>query len=183
MVRIISGLVGGLVLRTLEGSNTRPTTGRVREALFSSLGSFLDWESLQVLDLFAGSGVLGLEAASRGAGRVVLVDSFFGAVRVCRKNVELVGLGGVEVFHLDVRKFLLGCVDSFGLVFVDPPYGFSEVFLGDVLGLLFKNLGVGAVVVVERSVRCGEPVWPVGLERFGQKRYGQTCLWFASRVG
>ncbi len=163
---------------------TRPTSDRVREALFSRLehrGLLVD---KHVLDLYAGSGALGLEAASRGASRVLLVESDRKAAKVIARNIETVGAAGVRVVTDTVERVLRAGPPAgirVDLVFLDPPYDISEAALTEVLGALVEHgwLAPDAFVVVERSTRSPQPSWPAGLELSGEKRYGETAVWFA----
>lgn len=185
MSRIIAGAAGGTSLASVPGSLTRPTTDRVKEALFSRLDAFEIIADARVLDLYAGSGSLGVESASRGAQSVDLVESAAKASEVCQRNADLVntvaGRKVVSVHRSKVESFLERAADGtrWDLVFLDPPYPLEEVALGAVLGKLLPHLAEGAVVVVERSARTPEPSWPEGLERFAEKKYGETRLWFA----
>jgi 16S rRNA (guanine966-N2)-methyltransferase len=189
MTRIISGLAGGRRLRTPPGSATRPTSDRVREALFSRLEHLDVLHRAKVLDLYAGSGALGLEAASRGAISVVLVESDWAAVAVMRQNIADLGLPGASVRADTVERALLagpGSDDArCDLVLADPPYDLTEEALGEVLTLLVTHewLSEEAFVVVERSARSPEPRWPQGLEGAGERRYGDTKMWFADFAG
>ncbi|MGO4453353.1 16S rRNA (guanine(966)-N(2))-methyltransferase RsmD [Arthrobacter sp. RAF14] len=187
MSRIIAGAAGGLSLVSVPGTATRPTTDRVKEALFSRLEAYGILQGAEVLDLFAGSGALGLEAGSRGAASVTLVDLDEKAARVCQKNAELVSASAkglrTSVQRSKVSAFLeRTAVGTWDLVFLDPPYPLSEEDLVRVLELLVPRLSDGAVVVVERSSRSPEPGWPEGVERFAEKKYGETTLWFAEPV-
>lgn len=189
MTRIISGLAGGRRIRTPPGSGTRPTSDRVREALFSRLEHLDVVHRASVLDLYAGSGALGLEAASRGAASVLLVESEWSAVAAIRKNIADLGLPGVSIRADTVERALLDAPASAGarcdLVLADPPYEVSEQALSDVLALLVTHgwLSEDAFVVVERSARSPEPRWPQGLEGAGERRYGETKMWFADFGG
>jgi 16S rRNA (guanine966-N2)-methyltransferase len=182
MSRIIAG---GATLASVPGSLTRPTTDRVKEALFSRLDAFDVIGDARVLDLYAGSGSLGVESASRGAQSVDLVEFAAKASEVCQRNADLVntvaGRKVVSVHRSKVESFLDRTADGtrWDLVFLDPPYPLDEVALAAVLGKLLPHLADGAVVVVERSARTPEPSWPDGLERFAEKKYGETRLWFA----
>ncbi|HWS57637.1 MAG TPA: RsmD family RNA methyltransferase [Actinotalea sp.] len=184
MTRIVAGAAGGRTLR-VPGRGTRPTSDRVREALFSRLEHAGLLDGSRVLDLFAGSGALGLEAASRGAAEVVLVESAKDAARVCRGNAEALALPGVRVAAERVETFLQHAGDPVDLALVDPPYDLAEADLAAVLAALAAHLVSGGVVVVERAARSPEPVWPGpegsrhGLVRTDQRRYGDTVLWFA----
>jgi 16S rRNA (guanine966-N2)-methyltransferase len=185
MSRIIAGVAGGIGLASVPGDKTRPTTDRVKEALFSRLDSYGVLAGARVLDLFAGSGALGVESASRGAAEVDLVEQSEKAAGVCRKNAELVnkalGRTVVRVSRTGVQTFLdrLHSHDRWDLVLMDPPYPLPEGELAEVLGTVAPRLAEGAVVVVERSSRSPEPRWPDGLERFAEKKYGETRLWYA----
>jgi len=189
MTRIISGLAGGRRISTPPGSGTRPTSDRVREALFSRLEHLDVLHQARVLDLYAGSGALGLEAASRGAASVLLVESDWAAVAVIRKNIAELGLAGVSVRADTVQRALLPGPGSerasCDVVLADPPYDVSEDDLHDVLTLLVTHgwLSEDAFVVVERSARSPEPRWPQGLDGAGERRYGDTKMWFADFAG
>jgi len=189
MTRIISGLAGGRRIRTPPGGGTRPTSDRAREALFSRLEHLDVINRAHVLDLYAGSGALGLEAASRGAATVLLVESEWAAVAVIRKNIAELGMPGVSVRADTVERALAAGLASGearrDLVLADPPYDVTEDALGDVLTLLVthKWLSEDAFVVVERSARSPEPRWPQGLDGAGERRYGDTKMWFADFAG
>ena len=189
MTRIISGLAGGRRIRTPPGRGTRPTSDRVREALFSRLEHMDVLQNAKVLDLYAGSGALGLEAASRGAASVLLVESEWAAVSVIRKNIAELGLGGVSVRADTVERALLRGPafddERCDLVLADPPYDVTDEALADVLTLLVTHqwLTEDAFVVVERSARSPEPRWPQGLDGAGERRYGDTKMWFADFAG
>lgn len=187
MTRIVSGSAGGRRLRTPAGSDTRPTSDRVREALFSRLHHLDVLAGARVLDLYAGSGALALEAMSRGAARALLVESDRAAAAVARSNAQTLGWSSVvEVRSESVEKALLGgTAYPVDLVFLDPPYDLAEDRLGDVLALLVAHgwLAADALVVVERSSRSPQPMWPVGLAEAGERRYGETKVWFADAPG
>ncbi len=189
MTRIISGLAGGRRISTPPGTGTRPTSDRVREALFSRLEHLDVVHQAKVLDLYAGSGALGLEAASRGAARVLMVESEWSAVAVIRKNIAQLGLPGVSVRADTVERVLAGGPVSddarCDLVLADPPYDVTEEALGDVLLLLVAHrwLSEDAFVVIERASRSPEPRWPTGLDGLGERRYGDTKMWFADFAG
>lgn len=182
MTRIVAGSARGRNLVVPRGDATRPTSDRVREALFSRLEHEGVVSGCRVLDLFSGSGALGLEAASRGAREVWLVESAKPALRACRRNVADLGLPGVRVVAALAEKALSGAAEEpFDLVLLDPPYPLPEPDLDRVLRLLVSGewLAERAVVVVERSARGPEPSWPSGMARFDQRRYGETQIWFA----
>lgn len=178
MPRIIAGSHRGRHLSAPAGRGTRPTSDRVREALFSRLEHELNLSGAGVLDLFAGSGALGLEAASRGAHPVVLVDSHRAAAATCQANASALGLP-VTVQHSPARRFLAGQPEPFDLVLIDPPYDLAETALAGVLTDLVPWLTEQALIVLERSSRSPEPTWPAGIVRIDDRSYGETRLWFA----
>ncbi|MEP7034852.1 MAG: 16S rRNA (guanine(966)-N(2))-methyltransferase RsmD [Dermatophilaceae bacterium] len=189
MTRIISGLAGGRRIHTPQGSGTRPTSDRVREALFSRLVHLDVVNRANVLDLYAGSGALGLEAASRGAIRVLMIESDRAAVAVVDRNIDELALAGVSVRADTVERALrrgpaVGEA-PFDLVLADPPYDVTEEAIFEVLLLLVTQawLSDEALVVVERSARSPEPRWPQGLSGAGERRYGDTKMWFADVAG
>lgn len=183
MTRIIGGHAGGRRLKTPSGAATRPTSDRVREALFSALESRLgSLAGLRFLDLYAGSGAVGLEAMSRGAGAVTLVESDRGTARLVQANAGTLGMHRAEVAALPVARFLAQPPRApYDVVFADPPYPLGEAELTGVLELLVVHdwLAVGAIVVVERSARSVEPDWPASLVRRSMREYGETVLWYA----
>ncbi len=189
MTRIVAGELGGRRLATPEGRDTRPTSDRVREALFSTLASLTDLDGCRFADLYAGSGAVGLEAASRGAAAVLLVESDPRAARIARDNVTALGLGRtVTVSPSRVAAVLPGGPpggEPCDVVFLDPPYAVDgdEVtgVLGDLVG--YAWLAAGAVVVVERSSRSPEPRWPAGMAPERSRRYGETTVWYARAAG
>lgn len=179
MTRIIAGAARGRRIAVPSGG-ARPTSDRVRESLFASLdhllGGFL---GARVLDLFAGSGALGLEAASRGAAMVVLVERDRPSAAVARGNAEVVGVPGIEVVPASVATHLAGAATPFDLVLADPPYAMPAAQVQDFLGALTPGwLAPNAVVVVERPSRGGEFEWPLGLVAIRQRAYGGTTLWY-----
>jgi 16S rRNA (guanine(966)-N(2))-methyltransferase RsmD len=184
--RIIAGSFGGRRLATPTGDDTRPTSDRVREAMFSALDSSFALRGRRFLDLYAGSGAVGLEAASRGASHVLLVESDPRAVRIIRENVTALHAGAV----VHVAAGRVGAVlaagpngGGFDTVFADPPYALDEPDITAVLAALAGHgwLNPGARVIVERSKRSPEPTWvePVTVER--SRRYGETMLWYGRR--
>lgn len=185
MSRIVAGAAGGTPLVSVPGSLTRPTTDRVKEALFSRLDAFGIIAGAKVLDLYAGSGSLGVESGSRGADTVDLVEFDAKASSVCQRNADLIngvlGRKVVTVHRSKVESFLERTEEAarWDLVFLDPPYPLDEPALSAVLVKLADHLAPAAVVVVERSSRSPEPLWPGGLARFAEKKYGETRLWFA----
>ncbi|HWK90944.1 MAG TPA: 16S rRNA (guanine(966)-N(2))-methyltransferase RsmD [Luteimicrobium sp.] len=190
MTRIVAGRFGGRSLQ-VPPKGTRPTSDRVREAIFSRLDHLDVLDGARVLDLYAGSGALGLESASRGAADVVLVDANRRAADVARRNVAALGLQReVRVVADSAERFAAGAVASsagsgFDVVFLDPPYDLAEDALATVLAHLAAPgvLAADAVVVVERSTRSPEPAWPAGLEPFARKDYGETAVHYAEPAG
>lgn len=156
---------------------TRPTTDRVREALFSMLEARLDFEGIAVLDLFAGSGALGLEALSRGAQHVTFVESNAAASRVISANIATVGLPGAVLRQCPVSTFLSMSPDrAYDLVLADPPYSVSAEEVSALLSRLTDHWVTDeALVVLERDVSGPEAVWPDGWELISRK-YGGTRL-------
>ncbi len=182
MTRIIGGTAGGRRIKAPAGESTRPTSDRVREALFSSLESTLgSLAGLRFLDLYAGSGAIGLEARSRGAGVVTLVEHDRRTAGLIRDNIRTLGFDGVEVLTSSVSRVLAHPPRTpYDIVFLDPPY---PVPVGDVeadLTALGDHgwLAVGALVVVERSSRGPGPTWPAGLTDGRERKYGETVLWY-----
>jgi 16S rRNA (guanine966-N2)-methyltransferase len=160
-------------------SGTRPTSDRVREALFSAVEAALDLDGARVLDLYAGSGALGLEALSRGAAAAVLVEADANAVAVLRKNVAAVGLPGAVVRPGRVAAVLAEPpAEPFDLVLADPPYALDPA--ADLAALAAGGwLAPGALVIVERARRSGPPDWPAPLVPGRIRRYGDTELHWA----
>lgn len=180
-MRIIAGLAKGRRISAPPGEGVRPTADRVREALFSSLQPLLP--GAHVLDLYAGSGALGLEAISRGAAHATLVERDPRTLAVLRSNVEVVGLPGVVVLQQDVASALAGMLPGapFDLVFADPPYRTSGPDIDRLLIALVAQLAPDATVVVERARRDPAPVWPPELVASEPRTYGATVLHRAER--
>jgi len=174
MTRIVAGTHKGRRLVVPAGTATRPTSDRAREGLFSSLQSLTDLDGCRVLDLYAGSGALGLEAASRGAAAVTLVEHDPKALAVLRANVADLGLG-VAVVDAEVGAYLRRVPEPVDLALLDPPY---ELDVDPVLELLVPWLAAGAVVVVERRTRGRAPAPPAGLSLLRDRRYGEATLWY-----
>jgi 16S rRNA (guanine966-N2)-methyltransferase len=182
MTRIIGGSAGGRRLRTPTGEATRPTSDRVREALFSTLESRLgSLTGLRFLDLYAGSGAVGLEAVSRGAGVLTAVESDRRTARLVEDNARTLAFRQVEVLAQPVARALaLHPRAPYDVVFADPPYPLGNADLEQVLALAVTHgwVASGSVVVVERSARSVEPAWPAGLVPERSKEYGETVLWY-----
>jgi 16S rRNA (guanine966-N2)-methyltransferase len=179
---VIAGAAGGRRLRVPPGQGTRPTSDRAREGLFASLVSeFGDLSRLRVLDLYAGSGAVGLEALSRGAARVLLVESDPRAAAVIKANIGAVDLPGAALAADRVER-LLGRPPEGGrydLVFADPPYAVTGEAVARVLTQLSAGwLSAGALVVVERATRSGPLDWPPGFSAGKSRRYGEATFWY-----
>lgn len=183
MTRVIAGAAGGRRLAVPPGQGTRPTSDRAREGLFST------WESLRgtlagarVLDLFAGSGAVGLEALSRGAAHVLLVEADARAARTVRDNVRALGLPGAQVRAGRAEKIVAVPPGGapYDVVFLDPPYAVTDDALREILLTLRAQgwLADDVLVTVERSTRGGEFRWPEGIEGLRARRYGEGTLWY-----
>ncbi|WP_109474763.1 16S rRNA (guanine(966)-N(2))-methyltransferase RsmD [Ornithinimicrobium cavernae] len=181
MTRIIAGRLGGRRLSTPRGAATRPTSDRVREAVFSRVESLMDLEGARVLDLYAGSGALGLEAVSRGAGFAVLVESDRRTARLIEANVTELRLRGAARVHAESVDRVLERGPGgqpFDLALLDPPYPLGEEELTGVLTLLVDQgwLTPQALVLVERGSRSPAPTLPAGLSAMGSRSYGETVV-------
>ncbi|MDG9714081.1 MULTISPECIES: 16S rRNA (guanine(966)-N(2))-methyltransferase RsmD [Streptomyces] len=184
MTRVIAGTAGGRRLAVPPGTGTRPTSDRAREGLFSTWQSLLGGplEGERVLDLYAGSGAVGLEALSRGAGHALLVEADARAARTVRDNVKSLGLPGAEVRSGKAEQIIRTTPpgDPYDLVFLDPPYAVTDDDLREILLTLRSEgwLGEEALVTVERSTRGGEFRWPEGFEALRARRYGEGTFWY-----
>ncbi|HZG04939.1 MAG TPA: 16S rRNA (guanine(966)-N(2))-methyltransferase RsmD [Streptomyces sp.] len=188
MTRVIAGTAGGRRLAVPPGQGTRPTSDRAREGLFSTWESLLgSLAGLRVLDLYGGSGAVGLEALSRGAAHVLLVESDARAVRTIRQNVRGVGLPGAEVRTGRAEQVVRGPVpeEPYDLVFLDPPYAVGDDDVREILLTLRARgwLADDALATVERSTRGGEFRWPAGFEGLRSRRYGEGTLWYGRAAG
>ncbi|MCT2584775.1 16S rRNA (guanine(966)-N(2))-methyltransferase RsmD [Actinophytocola gossypii] len=180
MTRIVAGTAGGRRL-AVPRRGTRPTSDRVREALFSAVEAAMDLDGARVLDLYAGTGALGLEALSRGAAHALLVESDPGAVSVLRRNVSTLGLAGASVRQGKVATVLAEpAPDPFDLVLADPPYALPEPSLSADLVALAAWTRPGTLVVVERASRSAGVEWPPAWERGRVRTYGDTALHWAT---
>ncbi len=178
MPRIVAGTAGGRTLQVPK-SGTRPTSDRVREGMFSRLDHYGYVGDCTVLDLYAGSGALGLEAKSRGARRVIGVEAHRPAANVAIGNAKSTELD-VEIVNQKVETFLAQePTELFDLVLIDPPYDVTESQLAHVLSLLVPHLKDDAMVVVERSKKAPEPQWPACLMRDDDRKWGDTRVWSA----
>jgi len=169
-MRVVAGEYGGRRLHAPRGRGTRPTSDRVREALFAILG---DVRGARVLDLFAGSGALGIEALSRGADSAVFVETDHAAAAAIRRNLDAIGVPGAEVRRQDVLRFLGACEDSFDLVFVDPPYDSASRLSEPLSAALPAVLTEDALIVTESSKRT--PL-DISLPLLRERTYGDTRI-------
>ena len=164
------------------GRDTRPTSDRAREGLFATVHSLLGaLDGVRAADLYAGSGAVGLEALSRGAAHVLLVESSPRAAKVIRANVETLGLPGAEVVADRVERVLRQAPpEPYDLVFADPPYAVTDDAVRLVLEALRDNgwLAPGALVAVERATRGAPVTWPPGYTESRARRYGEGTLWY-----
>lgn len=209
MTRIIAGVAGGRSIRTPKGRDTRPTTDRVREALFSRVEALLDLDGARVLDLYSGSGALGLEALSRGASHLLAVEKHRATAALIGANARELGLADrVQVRSAPVEVVLAGGRDGgdgdgggsdgrdgvgddrgvgdgrvggYHLVLADPPYPLAEEALTEMLTVLVHGrwLDPDALLIVERSSRSPRPTWPEGLAHLDSRTYGETALHLA----
>lgn len=187
MTRIISGRAGSITL-DVPDAGTRPTSDRVRESLAGALESADAFAGAAVLDLYAGSGALGLEAMSRGAASADLVEKSPRAAATLQRNAAKVmkSIGAdapVRVHRSTVSAFLSSAHGPYDLVFLDPPYDLTEAELMQALVLLVPLLAPAATVVVERSARSPRPSLPTGLAHSRERRYGDTVLWWVRPAG
>jgi 16S rRNA (guanine966-N2)-methyltransferase len=185
VTRVIAGTARGRRLSVPAGRHTRPTSDRAREGLFGTLLTLGgDMRGLRVLDLYAGSGAVGLEALSRGAGHVLFVEADPRAARVIRDNIAAVGLPGGELVTDRVDRLLERGPGAGGgrydLVVADPPYRMPDAEVTGMLARLASGgwLAPGAVVAVERATRSGPVGWPPGYLPDRSRRYGDTTFWY-----
>lgn len=201
MTRVIAGAAGGRRLAIPRGLATRPTSDRAREGLFGTAIAVLGaLDGIRVLDLYAGSGAVGIEALSRGAAHALLVESAPAAVRALRSNIETLALDDAEVAAEPVRRVLVrgpGAGGPYGFVFADPPYAVPDeeiiavlVALRDHGWLALRDHGrlarrgrgfgdpPGTLVAVERAERSGPVRWPDGYQADRSRRYGDATLWY-----
>jgi 16S rRNA (guanine966-N2)-methyltransferase len=209
VARVIAGEAGGRRLAVPVGRDTRPTSDRAREGLFATISSMVgSLAGARVLDLYAGSGAVGLEALSRGAEHVLLVEQGARAARVIRENIEAIGLPGAVLVADRVERVLARgpspagqnstapaggqnstapaggqdgtAQDRYDVVFADPPYALADAEVSRVLILLAARgwLAPGALVIVERATRSGPPSWPDGFVPDRARRYGEATFWY-----
>ena len=182
MTRIIAGSAGGRRLMTPAGGGTRPTSDRVREALFSAIESWCgSLVGLRFLDLYAGSGAVGLEAWSRGADEVTFIERTRESAAIISANAKSLGFAAGTVVTSEVAKALLRRPTApYDVIFSDPPYDLpDDAVHADLLALLSGGwMGSGALIVIERRARGVAQVWPEGIQPGTHKRYGDTALWY-----
>jgi 16S rRNA (guanine966-N2)-methyltransferase len=201
VARVIAGEAGGRRLAVPDGRDTRPTSDRAREGLFATISSMVgSLAGARVLDLYAGSGAVGLEALSRGAEHVLLVEYGARAARVIRENIEAIGLPGAVLVADRVERVLARgpgpaggqdgaapaggqdstAQDRYDVVFADPPYALADAGVSRILILLAARgwLAPGALVIVERATRSGPPNWPDGFVPDRARRYGEATFWY-----
>ncbi|OEJ33912.1 16S rRNA (guanine(966)-N(2))-methyltransferase RsmD [Streptomyces subrutilus] len=182
MTRVIAGSAGGRRLAVPPGTGTRPTSDRMREGLFSTWESLHGVAGARVLDLYAGSGAVGLEALSRGADHALLVETDPKAAKSIRDNIKTVGLPGAEFRSGRAEQVVAGKAggEPYDIVFLDPPYAVTHDDLREILLTLRSNgwLTEDALVTVERSTRSGAFPWPEGFEPLRSRKYGEGTLWY-----
>jgi 16S rRNA (guanine966-N2)-methyltransferase len=182
VARVIAGEAGGRRLAVPDGRDTRPTSDRAREGLFGTVSSIVGpLTGARVLDLYAGSGAVGLEALSRGAEHVLLVEHGARAARVIRQNIDAIGLPGAQVAEDRVERVLTKGPDGrYDVVFADPPYALADAEVARMLSLLADGgwLAPGALVIVERATRSGALRWPDGFVPDRARKYGEATFWY-----
>jgi 16S rRNA (guanine966-N2)-methyltransferase len=190
VARVIAGEAGGRRLAVPGGRETRPTSDRAREGLFGTISSIVgSLTGARVLDLYAGSGAVGLEALSRGAGHVLLVEAAPRAGRVIKENIAALGLPGAEVIVDRTERVLARGSDHddtrYDIVFADPPYALDGEEVSAMLTALADRgwLAPGALVIVERATRSGPVRWPAGYVQDRARRYGEATFWYGLAAG
>ena len=186
-MRIIAGVAKGRTLAAVADA-TRPTSDRAREGLFSSLASeFGSFEGLHVLDLFGGSGAIGLESLSRGATLVHVVEKDEAAQRTIDTNFELIKKskpeGKFQLFGMSAERFLKdGPKVKYHLVYIDPPYDFSNQAVEDFLSALhdYEFLSSDAFIAVERTARGDQFIWPDAFSPARERNYGHATIYYAN---
>ncbi|MDR1355079.1 MAG: 16S rRNA (guanine(966)-N(2))-methyltransferase RsmD [Propionibacteriaceae bacterium] len=191
MSRIIAGTAKGATIRTPRRFTTRPTTDRVREAIFNSLANWAgsvdadptsQLTGISFLDLYAGSGAMGLEAASRNSSPVTCVERDATTASVIRSNAVTLRLD-VQVYATQVAQYLNAQVIPFDIIFLDPPYDVTNVDITTCLTTLVRSgwLSDYGIIIVERSSRVTPFSWPSELERQWHKTYGETAVYYGDR--
>ncbi|MFI7418970.1 16S rRNA (guanine(966)-N(2))-methyltransferase RsmD [Nonomuraea sp. NPDC049684] len=186
MTRIIAGSAGGRRLAVPPGRGTRPTSDRAREGIFLTLDSLYGLREARVLDLYAGSGAVGLESLSRGAAHALLVESDAKAVRTIRANIQSLGLDGAELVADKVERVLARPPEEpYDIVFADPPYALGDGEVTRVLELLRDNgwLMDEGLVAFERETRGKSLMWPEGYVEERVRRYGEASVWYGRAAG
>ncbi|WP_314244343.1 16S rRNA (guanine(966)-N(2))-methyltransferase RsmD [Streptomyces sp. DSM 40907] len=182
MTRVIAGSAGGRRLAVPPGTGTRPTSDRMREGLFSTWESLHGVEGARVLDLYGGSGAVGLESLSRGAAHTLLVEADAKAAKAIRDNIRTLGLPGAEFRAGKAEQIVAARAagDPYDIVFLDPPYAVDSAELREILLTLRSNGWItdDALVTVERSTRSGAFPWPEGFEPLRSRKYGEGTLWY-----
>ena len=172
-MRVITGSARGMTLKTLEGETTRPTTDRVKEAIFSAIQ--FETEGARVLDLFAGSGQMGIEALSRGASDAVFVDSDKGAIRLLKATVDNTKFADKSrIMQSDAFAFLHMNINKFDIVFLDPPY--SAGLLERALDGVSDFVDTAGTVVCEHPLKAELPEECGGLKKYRSYKYGKTAV-------
>lgn len=174
-MRVITGTARGTVLHTPKGMQTRPTMDQVKEGLFSAIQ--FEVEGRRVLDLFAGSGQLGIEALSRGAERAVFIDASLEACAAVRQNLEKTRLAArAQIIQADYLRYLSCCHETFDLIFLDPPY--AEVFLENALKKISEIdiLSDSGIIICEKPAEKRLADIFAGIERWREYRYGKTSV-------
>ncbi|MDI2129303.1 16S rRNA (guanine(966)-N(2))-methyltransferase RsmD [Yinghuangia seranimata] len=183
MTRVIGGAAGGRRLAVPPGDGTRPTSDRAREGLFSTLVSLRrTFHGARVLDLYAGSGAVGLEALSRGAAHTLLVESDAVAGKTVRANIKAVALPGAELRAVRAERLPAEAppAEPYDIVFLDPPYALPDADVATLLTALREGgwLASEAIVAAERATRGGTFAWPPGFEEIRSRKYGEATLWY-----
>ena len=186
-MRIIAGVAKGRTLGTVAGA-TRPTSDRAREGLFSSLLSeFGDFLGLHVLDLFGGSGAIGLEALSRGASLVHIVEKDSDAQKTVENNFELVNknmpAGKFHLYSMSAQRFVSDPPkDKYHIVYIDPPYEFLDYEVEEILSKLHSGgfLKDDALIAVERTAKRSNFSWPSGFTAVRERNYGQATIFYGN---
>lgn len=185
VTRIVAGRMGGRRLDVPPGAHTRPTSDRVREALFNTLQTLIDLRGARFADLYAGSGAVGLEALSRGATHVLLVESNPKAVRSARANITALRVAPqIRLVTASVATALAAGADQpYDVVFADPPYDLPDAQVTAVQRALLDGgwLTPGGIVVIERSSRSAPLHWVEPVTEIRTRRYGETTLWYGRR--
>ncbi|MEE3850719.1 16S rRNA (guanine(966)-N(2))-methyltransferase RsmD [Gordonia sp. LSe1-13] len=184
MTRIIAGELRGRRL-TVPDAGTRPTSDRVREAIFNIVVTRADLDDADILDLYAGTGALGIEALSRGAAHATFVDSRRRATSVISANIGACGLGSsATVVTRPVASFLSSGDGEVDIAFLDPPYDLpDDTMTADLAALAARWMAPGGLVIVERAVRAPQTQWPDALTVLVRKAYGDTRVEVAIHDG